>query len=236
MLQLFFLHFVCCKITFAWTVSMKIIGRKHRILSSDFVTADAKWCHNQPLCLPGLDHVNTVLEEEFGGVAILSVAAVVTDYCCVTFGVTLVDSCGMYLVSYSNRLKCFTKMWSASHLARYVNTWALVTFCMNCVRGAGLPSSCHAFDPAHRHRTTRASWVEATALLTSGKRPSQQLLTSTRATLSLFHFIGPDPARPAFDASWQVLTESLLCKTADELHPFAKGSQCSIQDFQQFLG
>jgi len=44
-----------------------------------------------------LDHVNSVLEEEFVGVSILSLGAVVTDDCCVTFGATLVSSRGILL-------------------------------------------------------------------------------------------------------------------------------------------
>ena len=58
-----------------------------------------------------LDHVNSVLEEEFGGVSILSLDAVVTDDCCVTFGVTLAHSRGiLFPIFYSNQSKWFTKI------------------------------------------------------------------------------------------------------------------------------
>ena len=44
---------------------------------------------------------------------------------------------------------------------------------------------CHAFGRAHRQRITRASWVEATAFLTSGKRPSRLLSNATLFVSSL---------------------------------------------------
>lgn len=183
-----------------------------------------------------LDHVNTVLEEEFGRVSILSqLAAVVTDDCCVTFGVTLVHSRGILVpICYSNLLNLVHKNPTWKSLGK---SWDFVTFGVFVLRHSWRtsPSSCHAFGPAHRHHTTRASWVEATALLTSGKRPSQ--LLSNALFVSLHGSGSCNSARllwhppTQLDANHWAFQDrrAAIC----ERQPMLKSRQ---KCFQQFLG
>ena len=90
--------------------------------------------------------------------------------------------------------------------------------------------------PGRRRRVMHSVALTATAPLELPELKQQRCWLpvndhrSSSATLSLFHFMDPDPALALFDAHppYLILTTTEPCKI-DE-HPFAKGSQCWSQD------
>ena len=122
----------------------------------------------------------------------------------------LVESCFLFFISI-NLNGSQNPTWKSPH-----KSWDFVTFGVFVLRQSWRTrpsSSCHAFGRAHRHRTTRASWVEATALLTSGKRPSQ--LLSNALFVSLHG--SRSCTRPLWHPAWSWPPLSLARSTSTHL-------------------